>query len=238
MLSSNEFYDSIVSHYNTLSFRRLAYLEAVDSLLVCTTASHNINSWLDVGTGNGTRLSSLLGSIHATSVVCIEPSIRMAQSAEGILPPNASIHITDFDTFSASTSTKYDLITALWNVVGHYGRPVKFIRTAFQLLAPGGHLFIDVNNRHNFRQYGFLNVIRNLLSELPIIRSSSSNFFEHRYKIHGKDINTNVYISSPAELHFAASCLAASHTQLSFLNYETGGKATRFTGQIVLIIRK
>ena len=51
----------------------------------------------------------------------------------------------------------FDVITCLWNVLGHvreFENRVRAMRAMKKLLSPEGRCFIDVNHRYNARAYG------------------------------------------------------------------------------------
>ena len=56
-----------------------------------------------------------------------------------------------------SVQTKFDVITCLWNVIGHLSPAttrIEALRQFARLLSPEGKIFVDVNHRYNARLYG------------------------------------------------------------------------------------
>src|SRR5262249_6546697 len=61
------------------------------------------------------------------------------------------------DVRAGSISERFDVITCLWNVLGHVTTADKrqqALSSAAHLLSPHGLLFLDVIHRYNLRSYG------------------------------------------------------------------------------------
>jgi 2-polyprenyl-3-methyl-5-hydroxy-6-metoxy-1,4-benzoquinol methylase len=96
--------------------------------------------------------------------------LRIAQSAGlsdiTLLEPSAAMRSAwpvDVATWAmraedlASQSGQFDVITCLWNVLGHIfpaSARVEVLRQCGRLLAPGGRVFVDVSHRYNMAHYG------------------------------------------------------------------------------------
>src|ERR1700747_3407385 len=66
---------------------------------------------------------------------------------------------TDENVSPNVTSQQFDIITCLWNVLGHVPTPEKrlrALRAVARLLAPHSRFFLDVNHRYNLSCYGIL----------------------------------------------------------------------------------
>ena len=146
-------YDRLGPVYAQLSQRREAYLRGVEALIVERIPAA-ARSLLDIGSGDGSRTARIAGRGGLKRVVMVEPSSSLANEARKIgevwpiraeeLQPNA-------------TSERFDVVTCLWNVLGHIPNEEKRVQAlgaAARLLAPDGRFFLDVNHRYNSRAYG------------------------------------------------------------------------------------
>ena len=150
-------YDRLAPHYRSFAQGRATYLEAVDRYVI----GHAVHGgrMLDVGSGDGVRAVSIARALGASRLVLSEPSAGMAalcreQPVDAVwqLPAQAL----------AESTERFEVVTSLWNVLGHL--PDRDARMAAlqgmrRLLAPGGQIFCDVNNRHNARAYGTARVM-------------------------------------------------------------------------------
>jgi SAM-dependent methyltransferase len=178
-------YDRLAAHYADLSHRREAYLRGVEREIISRIPKGS-GSLLDVGAGDGVRALRIASQVGIERVVLVEPSKEMAGRSgklavvwpvraedmgtdaaednqracgratdEGVLP-----HDTLPNTINLNPGAeRFDVITCLWNVLGHIPTAEKRLRalTAItRLLAPQGRFFLDVNHRYNLRSYGIL----------------------------------------------------------------------------------
>jgi SAM-dependent methyltransferase len=61
-----------------------------------------------------------------------------------------------------SVQAEFDVITCLWNVLGHIfpaSARIEALRQFARLVSPRGRIFADVSHRYNARQYGSLQTI-------------------------------------------------------------------------------
>jgi len=233
-ITSNTYYDKVSSLYREISKTRCNYLQAVDAIVTATVKRNKIKSWLDIGVGDGERISGLLGKVKAEEVVCLEPSAYMFQQASQSLEGKCIVIRKSLATYSKDTDRRFSFVTALWNVIGHSVDPVSFLRDAYALLDNNGLLLIDANNRYNVRQYGFLPVMRNAI--LDYLGLSTKGVF--KLKTSNEGVFTYVYIASPRELRKACKVLDIADINIDFVDYMTGKPAGCFTGQMVVRIAK
>ena len=233
-ITSNTYYDKVSSLYREISKTRCNYLQAVDAIVTATVKRNKIKSWLDIGVGDGERISGLLGKVKAEDVVCLEPSAYMFQQASQSLEGKCIVIRKSLATYSKDTDRRFSFVTALWNVIGHSVDPVSFLRDAYALLDNNGLLLIDANNRYNVRQYGFLPVMRNAI--LDYLGLSTKGVF--KLKTNNEGVFTYVYIASPRELRKACKVLNIEEININFVDYMTGEPAGYLTGQMVVRITK
>ena len=146
-------YDRLAPHYAQLCARRKTYLDAVEHYILKRIPAGS-RSVLDLGSGDGKRALRIAQAAGIERVVMLEPSAKMPAQGTGrgeLWPLRAE------DLRSDSISERFDVITCLWNVLGHITTAEKrqqAISSAARLLSPGGLLFLDVIHRYNLRAYG------------------------------------------------------------------------------------
>ena len=109
-------------------------------------------SLLDVGAGDGTRAARIARDAGLRQVTLLEPSARM----RSYHPANATVWAMRAQDLH-SQQGPFDVITCLWNVLGHIlpsAARVEVLRQIARMVSPQGMIFIDVNHRYNARHYG------------------------------------------------------------------------------------
>ena len=155
---SKDIFDALARHYREYSAQKNLYLRAVDAF-VLRHAPRPARRMLDVGAGDGMRGAELALRLEAGWLVQVEPSEGMAaycaaRSGGEVWRCGAEELPLDAEPF--------DVIVCLWNVLGHVpgtAARIEALRRMGVLLAPGGALYLDVNNRHNAAAYGFGTVL-------------------------------------------------------------------------------
>jgi len=148
-------YDRLAAHYPDLSSKRESYLRSVETVVIWRITPGS-QSLLDVGAGDGTRALRLAAGSRIKRMVLIEPSTEMAGRSTDhveVWPFRAEDLPTEF------TPERFDIITCLWNVLGHIPTAEKrqcALSAISGLLSPKGKFFLDVNHRYNLRSYGVL----------------------------------------------------------------------------------
>jgi SAM-dependent methyltransferase len=143
-------YDALAPYYSSILETRKEYLHTVEEIV----ASHarDLGSLLDIGSGNGVRALRIATTAKIESVVLVEPSEEMRRQS-----PESSAVWRRSATEIPETA-KFDLITCLWNVLGHLDGTEERLSMLSQMrnfLSPSGMLFLDVNHRYNAGAYGW-----------------------------------------------------------------------------------
>lgn len=151
-------YDRVAPFFSDISQRRKRYLHGIDQLTLARVPRGG-RSLLDVGAGDGKRALRIAHSAGLRDVVLLEPSAEMIKGcanhaeiwrfrAEDLESDNLPSEAGDWN---------FDVITCLWNVLGHI-RPaetrVRVLRRLGRLLSQQGRLFLDVHHRYNVCSYG------------------------------------------------------------------------------------
>lgn len=196
-MDSMQFYDIFASSYQTYSEKRSAYLQTVDQI-ICSQTSNPIHNYLDVGAGNGTRTVRLGKLLQATNITGVDESANMCELQKN----NGVITVFQGQIEHYPLSNKHDLITCLWNVIGHIPSKdrVNFLKSIRSHLTYNGRLFLDVNNRNNISHYGLINVSHNILRSLIVGNSKSGDFPLFLETRKNEVISTSVHIFTNSEI--------------------------------------
>ncbi len=146
-------YDRIAPEFASLSNTRRSYLDRVDRLII-DNIPPGARSLLDVGAGDGVRALHIGKAASLDRLVLLEPSPAM----QSYWPASVRAWAMRAEELS-SMAGEFDVITCLWNVLGHIfpaAMRTEVLRQFARLLSPDGVVFLDVNHRYNARHYGFL----------------------------------------------------------------------------------
>jgi SAM-dependent methyltransferase len=227
----SEAYDRLAPHYRAYAARRSSYILAVDRY-IHTHAARGARL-LDVGSGDGVRAVEIGHAIAASKIVLCEPSSRMAACCRG-----QQVHAVWEAAAQAlpDTDERFEVITCLWNVLGHLpGRQARIdaLSGMRRLLAPGGKIFCDVNNRHNARAYGHAKVtLRRLLDGLVPSERRGDTAFE--WNIGGVRIPASGHLFTPGEMRNLIGSAGLSIEERVAVDYLTGERSSApWHGQLV-----
>jgi 2-polyprenyl-3-methyl-5-hydroxy-6-metoxy-1,4-benzoquinol methylase len=140
-------YDQIASVYARIAEKRRAYLDSIDELVI-SGIPRGSRSMLDVGSGDGMRARRIALARGIAELVLVEPSVAMQS-------PNAEFRTVRAEELHLIEG-QFDVITCLWNVLGHVFPPdarSELLRQFARLVSPQGRIFIDVLHRYNIRHY-------------------------------------------------------------------------------------
>src|SRR5689334_20516698 len=153
-------YDALAPFYDSLLESRKHYLQKVEEIVIAHTGK--ALSLLDVGSGNGVRALKIATAANIENPVLVEPSEAMRRQSAG----NSATWKRSIAEIPIPAS--FDLITCLWNVLGHLdGREerVSMLLRLRTLLSPGGKLFLDVNHRYNAAAYGWRRTLLRMIHD-------------------------------------------------------------------------
>lgn len=237
---SARYYDAVAPQYDTELAHRARYVEAVDALVVGACLDRGARTLLDVGCGNGRRLARILERTGCEGAgIDASPAMVDAARSLGLAAEVVDIAAPGADLGRMAPPPPYDVVTALWNVLGHVGDAavrVRALRAMREALAPDGVVILDVNNRHNVAEYGWRQVAGNSLRN--VLRRGHDGDFVVTRQVEGADapISTVVHVFTRREL--VGLCRAAGLVPRTIqpLNYGTGAAARdRFHGQLLLV---
>jgi SAM-dependent methyltransferase len=144
-------YDRIAPVFARLREQRRPFLDRIDQL-VLSEMPPDSRTMLDVGSGDGSRARRIARARAIAELVLLEPSRAM----QGHGPADAKMWTMRAEELHSVQAT-FDVITCLWNVVGHIfpsKTRIEVLRQFSRLVSQRGRIFIDVNHRYNARHYG------------------------------------------------------------------------------------
>jgi 2-polyprenyl-3-methyl-5-hydroxy-6-metoxy-1,4-benzoquinol methylase len=236
MTPSDEFYTRLSNSYGEYANKRSRYISSVNEFIF-REAGHP-KTFADVGSGDGLR-GHLIGDRFGTKTTLIDNSdgmLKLEAEISGVTVLKADISSVMFDR-----TNKYDLVTCLWNVLGHIPTPEKrlgALKNLSSILSESGILFIDVNNRYNIANYGLFSVAKNIFMDLFASEDRRGNF---ALKIDTKAgvIDTEVHIFCHSEIMKLAKAAGLSVSKRIVVDYKTG-KERRCScfGQLAYMLRR
>jgi len=235
-IRTNEGYDQIAPSYKIIYEQRRTYLNAIDSLVIPYLKNRTI---LDIGSGDGSRISNLYKSANIKKLVCLEPSFEMYKK------------LSKYDFIQAKMITaqqeeiafhnQFDTVTSLWNVLGHIGT-LKELNISLvnirKYLKNNGLLIFDVNNRLNGSAYGIPTAIYRLFIDFFFFKRSRGDTYT-KWDINGKEIRAYGHIFSPFEVFKFLKMHKFKIIKVFYVNYRTGKISNNFLkGQMFVVAQK
>ncbi|OGV34329.1 MAG: hypothetical protein A2020_04600 [Lentisphaerae bacterium GWF2_45_14] len=121
--------------------------ELIKTLARCRELSIN-HKLLDVGAGTGEFIAALHAIYPALEIYSIQKTKSAQELIRDRIAPGALIG-TDTDSLE-HINKQFDIITML-QTLEHLNSPLKTLRTLYELLKPGGVLFITVPNINSYQ---------------------------------------------------------------------------------------
>ncbi len=210
-------YDAFAPYYGSYSETRRRYLHKVEEIVIRDTCG--ARSLLDVGAGDGSRALRIAAAAMIRRLVLLEPSpemrARCVQTCE--CWPCGPLEIPD-------ECPPFDVITCLWNVLGHMlGTEQKILALARlkKFLAAGGAMFLDVTHRYNAAAYGWGKTLLRAAGDL-LIRSDDRRDVIVNWRAGERMIRTYGHAFTHAEMK-RLFCSAGLRIQRRWvIHYESG----------------
>lgn len=244
-------YSCLAPHYANLSQRRGAYLRRIEKVIV-SRVSKGSQSLLDVGAGDGSRTLQIAQECGIKHIVLVEPSPEMVAPAAGtaeiwnIRAEEMGNHIAAAGGLrnprvSTQTSARFDVITCLWNVLGHihsFETRVRAMRAMHDLLAPEGKCFVDVNHRYNIRSYGLFATGARFVSDSIFYKAANADVVAE-WNIGTESISTPGHVFIDREIRQLAHAAGLIIEERIVVDYESG-KIRRFAfeGNLLYVFRR
>jgi hypothetical protein len=141
------------------------------------------------------------------------------------------------ERLDVATLPKADVVTALWNVLGHIAGEAARVRTLQRMRAlahEGGLVILDVNDPHDGTLYGRARAARNAV--MDVFQSAASGDFVNERPAVGHTVATTVHLFTVDELEGLLAVAGLGVIELSFFDYDTGVcTSSQWRGQICVV---
>lgn len=230
-------YDELAGHYAELAGRRAAYLRAVEDLIRARIPSGSA-SLVDIGGGNGERAFRIAEIAGIQRVVLLEPSSGMVKQTRGAVEV-WSIRAEDLQP--ERTTERFDVITCLWNVLGHIrtrSERERSLTAIAGLLSPRGLFFLDVNHRYNTRSYGLISTGARWVHDQLIPRDTNGDAVA-RWNSGSSAISTYGHVFTDREVRRMATAARLETVERLVVDYDTGQlRRVSFSGNLLYVFRR
>lgn len=229
MINSKEIYNKAAENYSDISAKRNNYNNRINEIIIENAGSPK--SYLDVGCGDGERSLLIFKNVGAKTAVFIDDSEEMINKNK----TSDIVNVIKSSVLDFNSDRRFDLITCLWNVLGHIEKFEDREKALFIMknhLTEKGKIILDVNNRYNVKNYGFVNILKNYWKDLL---KKDSGWFEFNYE----NYKSKVYIHNLKEIKELVINSGLIIEKMLFVNYKTGElMKNSYAGQIVAILKR
>ena len=230
-------YDRLAPYYSQFSKGRAAYLRSVEEQIASRIPA-GARTLLDIGAGDGSRAMLIANMAGIPRVVLLEPSAKM--SAE--TPAGCEVwrkRAEDLDV--AVSSERFDVITSLWNVLGHIpgaAARARALSPVAGLLSPAGLFFVDVIHRYNVRSYGSIMTAIRWLQDRMVPANNHGDVIAHWPTAAG-EITTYGHVFTDREMRRLADAAGLRCVDRVVIDYETGAIRYRaWQGNLLYVFRR
>jgi 2-polyprenyl-3-methyl-5-hydroxy-6-metoxy-1,4-benzoquinol methylase len=226
-------YDRIAPVFAGLAESRRAYLDGIDRLVI-SEAPPSSRSLLDAGAGDGARSRRIAQALSVPELVLLEPSVAM----QGDGPADAAVWTMRAEDLHL-VQAEFDIITCLWNVLGHIFpsvRRIEVLRQFARLLSPRGKLFVDVNHRYNARHYGALPTAMRFLRD-RVFRSETNGDVVVAWNIGETRCTTRGHVFTHGEVRSLCRSAGLNIQKRFVVDYDTGQQRRwNFEGHLLYVL--
>jgi SAM-dependent methyltransferase len=230
-------YDQLAPYYSHFSKRRVEYLRTIEEQIAARIPVR-ANSLLDIGSGGGSRASRIASAAGILRLVLLEPSAKMSNET----PAGCDVwrmRAEDLDV--SEIAERFDVITCLWNVLGHipeFDTRVRALSAAAQLLSPAGLLFVDVIHRYNMRSYGATMTAARWLRD-RILPGDSNGDVATRWQTAAGQITTYGHVFTDREMRRLANAAGLHRAERVVIDYDTGEiRRASWKGNLLYVFRR
>jgi SAM-dependent methyltransferase len=231
-------YDRVTPVFGDLSLRREAYLRKIEESVIARVPA-NSQSLLDVGAGDGARAMRIAHGAGIHQIVLLEPSAKMREGADAsceIWPLRAEALAES----AIAAGKSFDVITCLWNVLGHIQPPdrIRVLKNLSLLLTPNGALFVDVNHRYNMRSYGLWRTVGRIVYDRVFPSENNGDVTMH-WDVRGAACSTYGHVFTQIEMQRLIGGAELVTGETIFVDYESGEiRRSGLTGHLFYVLRR
>jgi len=210
-------YDAFAPFYSAYANTRAPYLRKVEDVVIAH--ARRSRSLLDVGAGDGSRALRIAHAAKLARVVLMEPSAGMRSQC----PPGVEVWpygVSEIPHFGL----QFEVITCLWNVLGHLEGPQERASALAQLrkmLVPQGMVFLDVSHRYNAESYGWSSTFLRMAADF-FLRSKKQGDVAVVWKAGEQIIRTTGHVFTHGEIKRLVSSAGLKILKRWIISYETG----------------
>ncbi|HLH01845.1 MAG TPA: class I SAM-dependent methyltransferase [Bryobacteraceae bacterium] len=228
-------YDLLAPSFSAVSKTRERYLRAIEDLIV-SAAPKTAASMLDIGSGDGRRALQIARQLGIRRVTLLEPSATMRahwpDDVEGWY-----VRVEEL----GSKAGNFDLITCLWNVLGHVFPTEARLHALEQmrrLLTANGRLFMDVSHRYNMLHYGRVRTLLRMLRD-RFGQDWLSGDVSVRWEVAGGNVHAKGHVFTAAELEALARAAGLQIEHRFVVDYATGElRRSKYQGHLLYQCRR
>jgi SAM-dependent methyltransferase len=226
-------YNRLAPAWAEVANERQPYLDAIVRLILDGIPPGS-SSLLDVGAGDGARADRIAAGAALRKVVLLEPASAMHRQYKG----SAEVWTARAEDLAICRGS-FDVITCLWNVLGHIHSPAarcEVLRQCGRLLEPQGRIFIDINHRYNARHYGALATAARFLQDTAS-HDSRNGDVRVNWNVNGERIVTAGHVFTHREFATLAADAGLIIEKRLIVDYETGELRRRsFEGNLLYVL--
>jgi len=223
-------YNRIAPEYGRISDRRRLYLDRVEELVI-HEVPRSSRSLLDIGAADGRRAAHIASACGLSEITLLEPSMEMRET----WPATVRSWAMRAEELPAAAGS-FDVITCLWNVLGHVfpaANRIEVLRQSARLLAPEGVMFVDLNHRYNARHYGMLPTIARIIRDY-IFPGERNGDVVAKWTVGRTTYRTRGHVFTHGEFRSLAFGSGLRIRKVFVVDYETGGlHGSRFSGNLL-----
>ena len=188
------------------------------------------DSLLDIGSGNGVRALRIAAAANIENIALVEPSDAMRRHS----PVTAAVWMRS--TSEIPPTARFDLITCLWNVLGHLDgaqERVSMLSRLKALLSPDGMIFLDINHRYNAGTYGWCRTLFRMVHDFCLPSEKNGDVIAS-WQAGQQRIRTRGHVFTHPELLRLFNQAALKIRRRWTIDYQTGNERRfSFSGNLL-----
>jgi 2-polyprenyl-3-methyl-5-hydroxy-6-metoxy-1,4-benzoquinol methylase len=230
MLDPVSAYDRIAPVFARIAEKRKSYLDSIDRLVISGIPPQS-RSMLDVGAGDGGRARRIAQARDIAELVLLEPSAAMQGQDRKFRTMRAEeLHLLE---------GKFDVITCLWNVLGHIfpsDARLEVLRQFARLLSPQGRIFVDVQHRYNVRHYGTIPIALRFLHD-QLMWNETNGDVTVAWDVEGVRCTTRGHVFTHREFRSLAQAAGLKIENRFVVDYASGeGRRWSVEGHLLYVL--
>ena len=144
------------------------------------------------------------------------------------------------DLTAKGLTEHFDVITCLWNVLGHISAENRHraLCAVRELLCPNGKFFLDVNHRYNLQAYGVLPTFGRWIRD-HLFRNESNGDVVAKWTIRDANVSTHGHVFTHREIMRLAAAAGLELEERIVIDYGNGGiRQYAFQGNLLYVFRR